>query len=118
HEKIAAPTVVVFDIDNFKDVNTEFSHSVGDSVLLAVSRRIVRLLPPQDMLARLHGDSFAVIVLSETEPSAIEQMARELIRTIKAAISVGDRDVVMTASVGIGPPTNEGSAEEQVRRAE
>lgn len=117
-EKIASPTVVVFDIDNFKDVNTTFSHSVGDSVLLAVARRIVRLLPTQDMLARLHGDSFAVIVLSETDPAAIEQMTRELLHTIKAAISVGDRDVFMTASVGIAPATAEGSAEEQVRRAE
>jgi diguanylate cyclase (GGDEF)-like protein/PAS domain S-box-containing protein len=117
-EKIASPTVVVFDIDNFKDVNTTFSHSVGDSVLLAVARRIVRVLPTQDMLARLHGDSFAVIVLSESEPAAIEQMTRELLHTIKAAISVGDRDVFMTASVGIAPPTAEGSAEEQVRRAE
>ncbi len=117
-EKITAPTVVVFDIDNFKDVNTEFSHSVGDSVLLAMARRIVRLLPPQDMLARLHGDSFAVIVVSETEAAAIEQMTRELIHTIKAAISVGDRDVFMTASVGIAPATAEGTAEEQIRRAE
>ena len=99
-------------------MNTEFGHSVGDSVLLALARRIVRLLPPQDMLARLHGDSFALIVLSETEPAAIEQMTRELIRTIKAAISVGDHDVFLTASVGIAPPTNEGTAEEQIRRAE
>src|SRR6185295_13171619 len=114
HEKIAAPTVVVFDIDNFKDVNTEFSHSVGDSVLLAMARRIVRLLPTQDMLARLHGDSFAVIVLSETEAAAIEQMTRELLHTVKAAISVGDRDVFLTASVGIAPPTAEGTAEEQI----
>jgi diguanylate cyclase (GGDEF)-like protein len=117
-EHIAGPTVVVFDIDNFKEVNTQFGHAVGDSVLLALARRIVRLLPPQDTLARLHGDSFAVIVVSETEAAAIEQMTRELIRTIKAAISVGDRDVFMTASVGIAPPTSEGTAEEQVRRAE
>jgi len=117
-EQIAAPTVVVFDIDNFNDVNTQFGHAAGDSVLLALARRVVRLLPLQDMLARLQGDSFAMIVLSETESTAIEQMTRELIRSIKAAISVGDRDVVLTASVGIAPPTNDGSAEEQVRRAE
>jgi predicted signal transduction protein with EAL and GGDEF domain len=107
-EKIASPTVVVFDIDNFKDVNTTFSHSVGDSVLLAVARRIVRVLPTHDMLARLHGDSFAVIVLSESDPRAIEQMTRELLHTIKGAISVGDRDVFMTASVALRlPPQRE-----------
>jgi diguanylate cyclase (GGDEF)-like protein/PAS domain S-box-containing protein len=117
-ERIAQPSVVVFDIDNFKEVNSEFGHSVGDSVLLAIARRIVRLLPPQDTLTRLHGDSFAVMILSETEPAAIEQMTRELVRSLKAAITVGDRDVFMTASVGIAPPTKEGTAEEHVRRAE
>ena len=117
-EKIGPPTVVVFDIDNFKEVNTEFGHSVGDSVLLALARRIVRQLPAQDTLARLQGDSFAVMVLSESNPAAIEQMTRELLHTVKAAISVGERDVFMTASVGIAPTTTEGSAEEQVRRAE
>jgi diguanylate cyclase (GGDEF)-like protein/PAS domain S-box-containing protein len=117
-EQIAAPTVVVFDIDNFKRVNTEFSHSVGDSILLALSRRVARLLPPQDTLARLQADSFAMMVLSETEPTAIEQLTRELVRSLKAAISVGERDVFLTASVGIAPATNDGNAEEQLRRAE
>jgi diguanylate cyclase (GGDEF)-like protein/PAS domain S-box-containing protein len=117
-ERIASPTAIVFDIDSFKEVNAEFGYSVGDSVLLALARRLVRLLPPQDTLGRLHGDSFAVIMLSETEPDAIEQMVRELVRSLKAAISVGDRDAFLTASVGIAPPTKEGTAEEQIRRAE
>jgi diguanylate cyclase (GGDEF)-like protein len=118
-ERIAAPTVIVFDIDNFKDVNSRFGHSVGDSVLLALSRRIVRLLPPQDTLARLHGDSFALLVLSETQPEALDQFARELVRSsVKTAISVGDNDVFLTASVGIAPATNDGTAEDQMRRAE
>lgn len=117
-EHIAAPTALVFDIDNFKQVNTEFSYSVGDSVLLAIARRVSRQLPPQDTLARLQGDSFAIVVLSETEPAAVEQMAREIVRNVKAAVSVGDRDVFLTASVGIAPPLKDGTAEEQVRRAE
>ncbi len=48
-EHIAQPTLIVFDIDNFREVNTEFGHSVGDSVLLAMARRIVRLLPLQEL---------------------------------------------------------------------
>ena len=117
-ERIAAPTVVVFDLDNFKEVNTEHGHSVGDSVLLALSRRIVRLLPLQDSLTRLHGNSFAVLILSETEPDAIDQLVRELARSVKAAISIGDSDVFLTASVGIAPAANEGTAEDHIRRAE
>jgi diguanylate cyclase (GGDEF)-like protein len=60
--------LIVLDIDGFRQVNSEFSYSVGDSVLLALARRVARLLRPQDTLARLHGDAFAAIILSETDP--------------------------------------------------
>src|SRR5690606_20194010 len=66
------PTVIAIDLDQFRDVNDEFSISIGDSVMLAVARRLARLLRPQDTLARLQGDSFAVILLSETAPARIE----------------------------------------------
>jgi diguanylate cyclase (GGDEF)-like protein len=117
-ERVAAPTVIVFDIDEFKRVNTEFGFSAGDSILLALGRRVGRQLPPQDTLARLQGDSFGVMVLSETEPEAVSQLARELVRSIKAAVSIGDRDVFLTASAGIAPAANDGNGEDQLRRAE
>jgi diguanylate cyclase (GGDEF)-like protein/PAS domain S-box-containing protein len=117
-ERVASPTVVVIDIDNFGRVNSEFSYSVGDSVLLALARRLIRLLRPQDTIARLHGDSFAVMVLSETEPEAIAELTEELVGSLKAAISVGDRDVFLTASVGVAPRAGEHTAEEQIRQAE
>jgi len=117
-ERIAGPTVVLLDIDDFKRVNAEFSYSVGDSVLLALARRMSRLLRPQDTLARLGGDCFAVMVLSETEPEAVGQLCEELVRSLKAPISVGDREVFLTASVGVAPPAGECNAEEQIRRAE
>jgi diguanylate cyclase (GGDEF)-like protein/PAS domain S-box-containing protein len=117
-ERVASPSVVVLDIDNFKRVNSEFSYSVGDSVLLAVARRMGRLLRPQDTLARLQADSFGVIILSETEAEPVGRLTHELVRSLKAAISVGDRDVFLTASVGIAPHTGEHSAEEQLRQAE
>jgi diguanylate cyclase (GGDEF)-like protein/PAS domain S-box-containing protein len=117
-ERIAPPAVVIVDIDGFKRVNAEFSYSVGDSVLLALSRRMARLLRPQDTLARLHGDCFALMVLSEADSEAILQLTEEIVASVKAAITVGERDIFLTASVGIAPPAGEHSAEEQIRQAE
>jgi EAL domain-containing protein (putative c-di-GMP-specific phosphodiesterase class I) len=99
-------------------VNTEFSYSVGDSVLLALARRMGRMLRPQDTLARLQGNSFSVILLSETEPDGISQLTQELVRSVKSALSVGDRDIFLTASVGVAPQSGEVNAEEQLRHAE
>ncbi|MBA3517106.1 MAG: EAL domain-containing protein [Rhizobiales bacterium] len=117
-ERVTAPTVLVLDLDNFKRVNSDFSYSVGDSVLLALSRRMSRLLRPQDGLARMEGDSFAVLVLSETDQETIAQLADELARSLKAPISVGDTDVFLTASIGIAPPLGDHTAEEHLRHAE
>jgi predicted signal transduction protein with EAL and GGDEF domain len=64
---------------------------------------MARLLRPQDTLARLHGDAFAAIILSETDPDLLRQLTQEIVRTLKAPISVGDRDVFLTASVGVAP---------------
>jgi diguanylate cyclase (GGDEF)-like protein/PAS domain S-box-containing protein len=117
-ERIAPPTVLVFDLDDFHRVNSEFSYSVGDSVLLALGRRMARILRPQDSLARLEGDAFAAMIVSATEPDAVAGLAQELTRALKTAISVGDRDVFLTASVGIAPPGADATAEEQLRQAE
>ena len=117
-EGIAAPTVAVIDIDDFKRVNSEFSHTIGDSLILAIARRLARLLRPQDSLARLHGDAFGVLILSETDKAGIDELTQEMLRTLKAAVSVGDRDVFLSASVGLAGMIADINAEQQLRHAE
>jgi GGDEF domain-containing protein len=58
------PTVLVIDIDRFKNVNKSFGLVIGDSMLLTLGRRLSRHLNPQDTLARLGGDQFAILLIS------------------------------------------------------
>ena len=60
------PTVMVIDLDRFKQVNDSVGMAVGDSILLTLARRLGRVIKPQDTLARLSGDQFALILLSES----------------------------------------------------
>jgi EAL domain-containing protein (putative c-di-GMP-specific phosphodiesterase class I) len=76
------------------------------------------LLRPQDTLSRLSGDSFAFIILSESDAKSVQHLAQEYVSALKSAISVGDRDVFLTAAVGIALADGEQVAEEQIRRAE
>ena len=71
-----APTVFMLDIDRFKQVNDGVGLSVGDSILLTIARRLARLLKPQDTLARISGDQFAVLLLSETRSGAHRRLRR------------------------------------------
>ena len=112
------PVLIVIDLDHFKDVNEEFGVSVGDSVLLAVSRRLSRLLQPQDTLARIHGDSFGIILQSELDRSAVASFADEILKSIKAAITLGDSTIRLRASIGVAMPGAADNADDQLRYAE
>jgi diguanylate cyclase (GGDEF)-like protein/PAS domain S-box-containing protein len=95
------PTVIVIDLDRFKQVNDSVGIAVGDSILLTLARRLGRLLKPQDTLARLSGDQFALILLSEKQSERIVAFAETLRRALRAPITFNDREIFITASIGI-----------------
>jgi diguanylate cyclase (GGDEF)-like protein/PAS domain S-box-containing protein len=95
------PTVMVIDLDRFKQVNDSVGIAVGDSILLTLARRLGRLLKPQDTLARLSGDQFALILLSERESERIIAFAETLRKGLRAPITFNDREIFLTASMGI-----------------
>lgn len=95
------PTVITIDIDRFKEVNESVGLSAGDSILLTLSRRLSRLLRPQDTLARLGGDEFAALLLSETDHAAIVQIAEQIRRAINTPLTYAEREIFLTASIGI-----------------
>ena len=74
----SALTVIVVDLDRFKQVNDSVGIAVGDSILLTLARRLGRLLKPQDTLARLSGDQFGLILLSERESERMIAFAETL----------------------------------------
>ena len=95
------PSVMVIDLDRFKQVNDSVGIAVGDSILLTIARRLSRLLKSQDTLARLSGDQFAVILLSEREPARIVAFTETLRRALRAPIAFNDREIFLTASIGL-----------------
>jgi diguanylate cyclase (GGDEF)-like protein/PAS domain S-box-containing protein len=95
------PTVIVIDLDRFKQVNDSVGIAVGDSILLTLARRLGRLLKPQDTLARLAGDQFALILLSERDSERIIAFADTLRKGLRAPITFNDRELALSASMGI-----------------
>ena len=95
------PAVVVIDIDRLKAINDSMGMSFGDSALLTVARRASRDLRPGDTLARLGGDQFGAIVMMEGDGSQVDGYAESLRAALATPISFGDREVALTASVGV-----------------
>ncbi len=117
-EKIR-PTVFIIDIDRFKQVNDGLGMSAGDTILLTLARRIIRLVKPQDTLARLGGDQFGLILLSESDPARIAGFAEAVKAAIRAPIMFAKREIILTASVGLMTWTSQqATAEDLVKDAE
>jgi diguanylate cyclase (GGDEF)-like protein len=95
------PTLIIIDLDRFKQVNSSVGMAVGDSILLTIARRLGRLMKPQDTLARLAGDQFGMILLSEREPERITAFADTIRRSLRAPIGFGARQIFLTASIGL-----------------
>ncbi|MBA5723756.1 EAL domain-containing protein [Candidatus Liberibacter sp.] len=100
------PTVVVIDIDKYKQINDMLGVAIGDSILVALTRRICRLLKPQDMLSRLSGDKFGLIFTSEKDPVKIADFASTISKAMMMPIHFPNREVILTASIGLVSWTN------------
>jgi diguanylate cyclase (GGDEF)-like protein/PAS domain S-box-containing protein len=113
------PTVIVIDIDRFKQVNDSVGMALADSILLTLARRLGRLIKPHDTLARLSGDQFGLILLSERDSARITELAETIRRTLRAPITFNDREIFLTGSIGMAlGDTEPQRAEEWLKDAE
>lgn len=80
--KDACLSVLLIDLDRFKEVNDSWGHSVGDKVIQVISRRLVDLAKETDLLARLGGDEF-VVILPDTDVAAANHRAEQILERIK-----------------------------------
>ncbi len=95
------PSVVFIDIDKFKSVNVSFGLVVGDSLLLTVARRLQSHLAPHDTLARVGGDQFAILLVTEQSPQDLAGLAERVRRSLRAPIKIAGQEIVLTGSIGI-----------------
>jgi diguanylate cyclase (GGDEF)-like protein len=93
--------VLMIDVDHFKAINDRFGHAGGDRALRHLVAKLRAGIRPTDLLGRLGGEEFA-IVLTDTPPSPAETVAERLrARVAEAPVVFGDRLIPMTISIGL-----------------
>ena len=93
--------LIYIDLDEFKQVNDQFGHHVGDEYMQQAALRMKRQLRPEDILARLGGDEFGVLVPVAQNRSDVEEIALRLEHCFDDPFSVGSCIVHGSASIGI-----------------
>jgi diguanylate cyclase (GGDEF)-like protein len=98
--------ILFVDLDDFKSVNDLHGHHVGDSLLVAVSRRMAGVLRPGDTLARLSGDEFIILCEELADDKQANDIARRIVKALSATFRLGTVPVDLSASIGIAYATD------------
>ncbi|MES9947320.1 MAG: diguanylate cyclase, partial [Candidatus Thiodiazotropha sp.] len=95
-------TALLFlDLDDFKKINDALGHEVGDQVLRMAATRLEQTIRSSDTVARLGGDEFVVLIQENADAEAIRPVAEKILETFQEIFLVMNRQVMLTASMGI-----------------
>ena len=111
--------LLALDLDRFKIVNDSLGHGVGDELLRCVAKRLKRVMRKQDLVARLGGDEFAILKAGSADPSAIQDIADRLIKSLGRPYIIDGHTLDIGVSIGIAlAPSDGATSEELVRSAD
>ncbi len=111
--------LLCLDLDRFKIINDGYGHSAGDQLLVTVSERLQNVLRPDDTVARIGGDEFAILCEDVADRADALALAERVERALSAPFLVGSQEVTMTATVGVAlAPGVFGHADQLLRDAE
>ena len=104
------------DLDNFKHVNDYYSHSVGDALLINIGKRVTNCLRPGDMLARISGDEFLLLLDPYESREQISDVIDRIMQSIRQPFQIDVFEVYGTCSAGVSIYPEHGGNFEELRR--
>jgi diguanylate cyclase (GGDEF)-like protein len=113
-------SLLMFDIDDFKEINDNFGHTVGDVVLSELCGAVREMLRPPDLFARFGGDEFAII-LPHTDLAGACAVAERILKTVRTLTIPADDEGMISCSISLGIAgfrNSDAAAGDIIRRAD
>lgn len=93
--------VAFIDLDEFKGINDRLGHAAGDQLLVTVAARLTAQVRPQDVVGRIGGDEFGILLREVGSTEAVDRVAQRLLDSLSAPYIIAGAQVTVTASIGI-----------------
>ncbi|MCG8312738.1 MAG: transporter substrate-binding domain-containing protein [Pseudomonadales bacterium] len=111
--------VMFLDLDDFKKINDTLGHDKGDRVIVEVAKRLTATMRSEDTISRLGGDEFIILLGELQSASAAIPVIHHVLSCFKSPFLLGDREILLTVSVGIAFfPENGSTPSELLRNAD
>ncbi|MER8438706.1 EAL domain-containing protein [Mesorhizobium sp. M1312] len=108
--------LLLFDLNNFDEVNDRFGRAIADALLVEVAARLRKSTRGSDGIARLEGDEFAIIATCDIRPDQISCLAKQIIDAMCAPFLIEGREIYCGASLGIALAPTDGLDANQLLR--
>jgi diguanylate cyclase (GGDEF)-like protein len=112
------PALLFCSLDRFKLINDSLGPDFGDRVLSAVGARLRATVRDPEMVARVGGDEFVVLLTGTLSGAEVEQMARRILSRVITPMAINGRRLLTTMSIGIALPHAEDTAADLLRRGD
>ncbi|MEN8303929.1 MAG: GGDEF domain-containing protein, partial [Campylobacterota bacterium] len=93
--------VLFLDLDDFKSINDSLGHNVGDELLIQFSKNLSHALRENDMLSRIGGDEFNILIEDLSSVHNLIRIAEKLMRQMQIPINIENNQIIVTGSLGI-----------------
>lgn len=111
--------LLLIDMDNFKAINDTFGHNHGDELLKQFSQRLLKIVRTGDILSRVGGDEFTLILPNIESPTAARKVADKVLNQLNTPYEINSTLITVTVSIGISVcPLDGNTTEELLRKAD
>jgi diguanylate cyclase (GGDEF)-like protein len=119
HRRSARALAVAFcDLDRFKDVNDSHGHAAGDHLLRVVAERVLAVVRADDVVIRMGGDEFLVLLDGIDEIGAATSVAEKVRRVMAVPVPFGDEHLHATMSIGVTVVHDDDTVDALIARAD
>jgi c-di-GMP phosphodiesterase Gmr len=104
------------DIDNFKHINDYYGHGIGDALLIELSKRLVRDLRESDMLSRISGDEFLLLLSPIESIDEVAEFIRATLQRLSAPFFIDGSEIFASTSIGVSLHPDHGRSYDVLRQ--